>query len=61
MTFNRNTHRACKHYLDQGIFAIVTGFVAVAAFEGLQHCGNGERQKKQPDENGDVRRFLESF
>lgn len=35
--------------------------MAVAAFEGLQHCGNGERQKKQPNENGDLRRFLESF
>lgn len=53
------TDSACKHYLNQGV--VLTGLVAVAAVKVLEHGGNGEWQKKQPDEDRDMRRFLESF
>lgn len=35
--------------------------MAVAAFKGFEHGGNGEWQKQQPDDEGDLRRFLQSF
>lgn len=35
--------------------------MTVAAVKVLEHGGNGEGQKKQPDEDGDMRRFLERF
>lgn len=35
--------------------------MAVAALKGLEHGGNGERQQKQPNEDGDLGRFLQGF
>lgn len=35
--------------------------MAVATLEVLEHRGNGERQKKDPDDDGDMRRFLQSL
>lgn len=35
--------------------------VAVAALEGLEHGGDGERQQQEPDDDGDLRRFLQHF
>lgn len=48
-------------YLDQDILPLsfiicqVNVLVAVAALKGFKHGGNGERQKKEPDDNGDLR------
>ena len=35
--------------------------MAVAAFKGVQHGGDGEGQQKQPDDDGDVRRLFEGL
>lgn len=35
--------------------------VTVAALEGLQHGGDGEGQQEKPDDDGDLRRFLQDF
>lgn len=35
--------------------------VAVAALEGLDHHGDGEGQQEQPDDDGDLRGFLQHF
>lgn len=51
-----------RHILNQYIFwSIFWVFaMAVAAIKVFEHGGDGERQKKQPDEDRDMRRFLES-
>ena len=59
------TTSACKHYLNQGVFRLITLVMvilaqAVAAVEVLQHGGDCERQKQQPDDDRDLRRLLES-
>lgn len=35
--------------------------VAVAALEGLQHGGDGEGQQEEPDDDGDLRTFLQDL
>lgn len=35
--------------------------VAVAALKGSHHGGDGERQQEKPDDDGDLRRFLQHF
>lgn len=53
-------------YLSQGVRHVVEhgldlAAVAVAALEGLQHGGDGEGQQQEPDDDGDLRRFLQDF
>lgn len=49
-------------YLHQGVLVrVVVAFVAVAALKGLEHGGDGERQQHEPDDDWDLRRFLEGF
>lgn len=42
-------------------FGLDFATVTVAAFEGLQHGGDGEGQQEKPDDDGDLRRFLQDF
>lgn len=60
-TSQTKLRRQGKRYLNQGVLLIlVIVFVAVAALKVLEHGGNGERQEKQPDEDRDLWRLLES-
>lgn len=42
-------------------FGLDFAAVTVAALEGLQHGGDGEGQQEKPDDDGDLRRFLQDF
>lgn len=35
--------------------------MAVTALKGLHHSGDGEGQQEKPDDDGDLRRFLQHF
>lgn len=58
--------RCLDLYLSQGVrHVVILGLeeaaVTVAALEGLQHGGDGEGQQEQPDDDGDLRTFLQDF
>lgn len=53
-------------YLSQGVrHVVILGLdlaaVTVAALEGLQHGGDGEGHQEEPDDDGDLRSFLQDF
>lgn len=58
--------RKQKAYLSEFVCHIVEKSlhytaVAVAALKGLDHSGDSERQQEEPDDEGDLRRFLQNL
>lgn len=63
---NRMQVKDRKQYLSEGVCYIMVislnfAAVAVTALKGLHHSGDGEGQQKKPDEDRDLRRFLQNF